>query len=286
MGGSRWAWNSASTVALIVLFGITAMIFAVSQHFRFFTTRQNRVFPAHFLKDWNLAGLFVSTACGIGSIFIAIYYVPLYFLFVHGESGTQAAIRMLPYVCTYITGVVACGLLLKRTGYPIIWYMASSIVLVIGSALWSTVNESTPMAATYGYSILVGFGMTTTQAGYSLGPQLAKNAADASNILRFLNIAQQSAQMMALVVASAIFQNLTFNNLKTILQGTGYSDSDIQAAMAGAKSQILQNVSPDLRDQCIRAIVSTIQKEWYIVIACSAVMLVQSAFFRRTRFYS
>lgn len=286
MGGSRWAWNAGSTIALVVLFGVAAIAFVISQHFCIFTSQQNRVFPAHFLRDWNLAGLFLCTACGIGSIFVAIYYIPLYFLFVHGESGTQAAIRMLPYVCTYITGVVACGLLMKRTGFPIVWYIVSSMILVVGGALWSTVDETTPMAATYGYSILVGLGMTTTQAGFSLGPQLAKNDIDASNILRFLNIAQHSAQMMALVVASAIFQNRNFSNLKSILQETGYSDTDIQAAMAGAKSSVLQSLSPELRQRCIQAIVSTIQKEWYIVVACSAVMLVRSAFFTRDRFYS
>ncbi|OKL63507.1 hypothetical protein UA08_02056 [Talaromyces atroroseus] len=253
MGGSRWAWNAGSTIALIVLFGVASITFAVTQHFCVFTSRQNRVLPAHFFQNWDLAGSFLCIACGIGSIFISIYYIPLYFLFVHGESGTQSAIRMLPYVCTYITGVVTCGLLMKRTGYPIVCYIAASILLVVGSALWSTVNETTAMATTYGYSILVGFGMTTTQAGFSLGPQIV-NAADAPDVIRFLTIAQQSGQVTVLVIASAIFQNLTFDKLKRILQGTGYSDSDIQAAMAGTKSRMLESLSPQLRQRCIQAI--------------------------------
>ncbi|KAH6989645.1 major facilitator superfamily domain-containing protein, partial [Ilyonectria sp. MPI-CAGE-AT-0026] len=282
MGGARWAWSDAATIGCLVSFGVSLVVFILSQYWCVFTTRANRLFPGQFFRNGQMVLLFICTACGICPIFVSIYYIPLYFLFVHGESGTLAAIRMLPFVCVYIASVLACGIIMRRTGYPIMWYLFSGVFLTLGGALWSTVHDNTAVSTTYGYSVLLGLGMATTQAGYSLGPKLASSS-DFPNVINFLNVAQQSSQLIGLVVASAIFQNLTFRDLKRVLSGTDFSDADIQGAMAGARSQVLENVGPELRQKCIRAIVRTLEKEWYIVVACGGIYIICSVFMKRDR---
>lgn len=142
---------------------------------------------------------------------------------------------------------------------------------------------NTPIHQIYGYAIVLGLGMTTTQAGYAVGPLLVKPDR-VSELIQFLNISQGSSQLIGLAIASALFQNLTFSWLKKVLHGTGHSNSDIQAAIAGAKSTLLQTTTPELRKQCIDVIVRSIDDIWVLVIAAGALYMICSCFLTRRRF--
>lgn len=91
---------------------------------------------------------------------------------------------------------------------------------------------------------------------------------------------------MGLTIASAIFQSLTFPRLKTVLAeaGTGYPDSEIQAALAGARSHLLETADPELRARCIDVIVRSIQTDWVLCIAAGALYTICACFLTRKRF--
>ena len=71
-------------------------------------------------------------ACGGVALFVAVYYIPLYFQFVHGDSGIMSAVRLLPFICFYVATILLCGWLMPMTGYFILWYLASGILMLIG----------------------------------------------------------------------------------------------------------------------------------------------------------
>ena len=66
--------------------------------------------------------------------------------------------------------------------------------------------------------------------------------------------------------------------------GPGYTDDQIQAAIAGARSEVLRNASPEIRDQCIDVIVSVIGDVWTLVISAGALSTLSSCFLTRERF--
>lgn len=282
-GGTIWAWNDGRVIALIVVFGILTIVFGVTQYHSVLTSRDDRLFPCEFVRDPQLVLLYVCMACGGAALFVSIYYIPFYFLFVHGDSGTKAAVRLLPFVVFYVATILSCGAAMGRTGHHMVWYLVSGIFLTAGGATMYTIRMDTAPANIYGYAILLGLGMTTSQAGYAVGPLLVKPNRVAE-LIQFLNISQGQSQLISLTLASAIFQNLTYPRLKTVLAGTGYPDSEIRAALAGAKSTVLETATPELRAECIYVIVQGIQDAWVLVITAGALYAFCSCFLTRKRF--
>ncbi|KAH8650850.1 major facilitator superfamily domain-containing protein [Tricladium varicosporioides] len=282
-GGSIWAYNDGRIIALIVLFGVFTVAFAVTQYFSVFTNRIDRLFPLEFLRNPQLVLLYIIMACGGAALFVSIYYIPLYFLFVHGDSGTQAAVRLLPFICFYVGTILLCGAVMGKTGYHMVWFLVSGVFLTAGGALMYTVRAETSPMNMYGYSILLGLGMATTQAGYAVAPLLVKPDRVAE-VIQFLNISQGQSQLIGLAIASSVFQSKTFTGLKAVLDGQGFPDAEIQAAIAGAKSVILRTTTPELKAKCIDVIVRSIGDCWIMVLAAGACYTACSLFLSRKRF--
>ncbi|KAL4940536.1 major facilitator superfamily domain-containing protein [Aspergillus oleicola] len=261
-GGSIWVWNDDRVIALIVVFVLITIVFCVTQRYSFLTTPVDRVFPCEFLLNPQLILLYICMACGGAALFVTVYYIPLYFLFVHGDSGTQAAVRLLPFIFLYVATILTCSAVMGRTGYHNVWYLGSGIFMTCGGATIYTVRYHTTTANIYGYYVPSRTRKATTQAGYAVG--------------------------LALVQPDRwVFQSVGFQRLQSVLgETTQYTDTDIWAAIAGARSEILRSVSPEVREQCVDAIVETIGDVWVMVIATGALWTVFSLFLTRKRFVS
>ena len=282
-GGATWQWTDGRVITLIVVFGFLTIAFSITQYYAILTNETDRLFPCKFVRDPQLVLLYVCMACGGAGLFVSLYYIPLYFLFVQGDSGTQAAIRILPFICFYVTTILVCGATMGRTGYHMLWYLASGIFLTCGAATMYTVHAETSARKIYGYEVLLGIGMATTQAGYAVAPRLVK-AERVPEAIQFLNISQGQSQLIGLTIASAIFQTITYSGLRRVLAGTGYPDSEIQAAIAGAKSAVLETATPELRQQCLDVIVHSIGKVWVLVVAAGSLYTLCACFLTRSRF--
>ncbi|KAI1097407.1 MFS general substrate transporter [Jackrogersella minutella] len=281
-GGAVWAWNDGRIITLIVVFGVCFIALCVTQARATLTNKIDRLFPCDFLRNPQLVLLYVIMACGGAALFVSVYYIPLYYLFVYGLTGTQAAVRLLPYICCYVFSILLCGAVMGRTGYHALWFIFSGVLLTAGSATMYTVTGDTSNASIAGYTVLLGLGMTTSQAGYAVG-NLIVDPTRASELIQFLNISQGSSQLIGLAVASAIFQTKAFVGIKRVL-GPGYTDTQIQAAIAGARSEVLTNATPEIRAQCINVLVSVISDVWVLVISAGALYTLSSCFLTRKRF--
>ncbi|KAH8736400.1 major facilitator superfamily domain-containing protein [Ilyonectria robusta] len=282
-GGPEWAWNDARFIVLVVLFVVFLATFAVTQHYAVFTTKEDRLFPCEFLGNLQLVLIYIGMACGGAGLFVAVYYIPLYFLFVHGDTGTEAAIRLLPFICFYITAIMGCGYAMPRTGYPMIYYLLSGVLLTAGGAAMYTIKADSPASHTYGFSALVGFGLTISQAGYAVAGGIVKPERMA-DVIQFLNISQGQSQMLGLAIASAIFQSKAFEGMSVVLDGQGFTTEEIRAAIAGSQSKVLQSISPELRERCLNVLVETIADIWIMVIVAGALLTICACFMSRKRF--
>ncbi|KAF7563283.1 hypothetical protein G7046_g841 [Stylonectria norvegica] len=282
-GGPIWAWSDGRFIALVVLFVVFTAALAVTQQFAVLTTKTDRLFPCDFMGNPQLILLYICMACGGASLFVATYYIPLYFLFVHGDTGTQAAVRLLPFVCFYVTSILFCGWALPRTGYHMAWYLVSGMFLTAGGAAMYTIKADSPASYTYGFSVLLGLGLTYTQAGYSVTSSIV-SPDRMSDAIQFMNVAQGQSQMLGLVIASAIFQSKAFEGMKAVLQGQNFSTEEIRAAIAGSQSKVFETISPELRARCTDVIVKTISDIWIMVITAGALLIVCSLFLTKKRF--
>jgi len=285
-GGASWAWNNGRTIALIVIFGVALVLFALQQGTAFLTTTTRRLFPVDFLKRRSLVALYVATSAAATSLFITIYYIPLYFSFARGDSGIESAVRLLPFICVVIFSTLLNGALMPKFGFYLPWYIVSGIFLTIGGSLmYALVDASTPPSRIYGFSVLIAIGSgISQQAAYSIAPAKV-GFQRASDAVGFINVAQIGAVVIALTISYATFQNIGYSHVSAALAGQGFSADDIHAALAGAKSGIFTSVTPELRQAVINGIVKAISDGYILVIVSGIVTLITSIFLRWERLF-
>lgn len=285
-GGTQWQWSDGGTIAFIVLWAVAAVAWALQQGLALFTTKENRIFPVDFLTHRSQWFLHIGTACGATTFVIPVYYIPLYFQFVHGESGIESAVRLLPLILITVFAIMLNGVLLPAFGYYFPWYVAAGAFQIIGGALfYAAVDAQTSNARIYGYSVLLALGGGLAHQGsYSVSTAKA-GAGRASDAVGFINMAQIGGIMVALTITSAIFQNVGYQNLSNAMAGQGFTPADIRAALAGQKSRVFETASPEVRAAAIDAIVDAISEGYILVIAAGALAFVTALFMKRERLF-
>ncbi|EKV04832.1 MFS transporter, putative [Penicillium digitatum] len=271
-GGVEWSWKDGRNIALYVVSAVCTIAFVLSQYFCVGTTKQDRLFPSEFLRNPTMTLLYVIMACGGAALFVAVYYIPLHFQFVHGDSGVMSAVRLLPFVCFYVATILLCGYAMPKTGFFIIWYLMSGVFMLIGAVLIYTVRLDTSPSNVHGYSILMGLGMTIVTPDR------------VAECIQFMNIGQGQSHLLGLAIASAIFQTKTFSGLTALLGDKGYSRADIQGAIAGTQSTLMERLPPALKTAALKVIVSSISDVYVMAISAGALYVVASCLLPRRRF--
>lgn len=132
-GGALWAWNDGRTIATFVVLGVLIIAMVIQQYFLIYTTVEHRVFPGELLKRRTPMLLFFAMNGTTAAAFIAIYFIPVYFQFVKGDSGLPSSVRLLPIVIPYVFSIIINGGGMPVTGYYMPWFVISGILITTGS---------------------------------------------------------------------------------------------------------------------------------------------------------
>ncbi|KAE9377238.1 MFS general substrate transporter [Stipitochalara longipes BDJ] len=284
-GGTTWAWGDGRTIGTFVACFLILILFCLQQYFSILTTPTNRLFPISFLKSRTMVLLYTASAASGAALFIPVYFIPLYFQFSRGDSGLQAAVRLLPFICVDITFVMVQGILMPLVQYYFPFYIISGLFTVIGGALMYTVTATTSASAIYGFTVLIAIGAGIgSQAAYSIAP-VKVHPSKISDSIGFINVAQIGGIVLALSISGAVFQNTAFGSLTKVLAGMRFSEQDIRSAIAGSKSAVFEGVSEEVRARAIEVIVQAIGKTYILVVAGGAVALVSAVLMRKEKLF-
>lgn len=117
-GGDSWDWGDGRTIATFVMSGTLLGLTFIQQWFAILTTPEARMSPPNYLlKNRSQILLNIQTAATVTNIFVPLYYIPLYFQFVHGDTAIKAAVRLLPFILVLVATNMASGYLLPTIGY-------------------------------------------------------------------------------------------------------------------------------------------------------------------------
>ena len=243
--------------------------------------------PGQFLKSRTFVLLYVAQSCVQTALAVPIYYVPLFFQFARSESTITSALRLLPLVLVNIVVVFANGALLPRFRYYMPWYLASGVFNTAGGALlFARLTPSVGNAEVYGYTVLLALGTgLAQQAAYSVAS--AKRLDQVADAIGFINSAQVGSVVVALTFAALVFQNVGFQKVKRALEGTGFRDEDVRAALGGAKSRAFESdaLSQEVRDKVEHGIVEAIRWTFLLILIAGVVGLAASLLMKRERVF-
>ncbi|GIZ48089.1 hypothetical protein CKM354_001116200 [Cercospora kikuchii] len=286
-GGATWAWGSDATIAMFVVSGVLAIGMVLQQGFVLFTTREARQFPPrHILSDWTLILLNIVTAMAAVNIYVPLYYIPVYFAFVHGDSAIVAAVRLLPYI-VFLAGMnMASGALLSRIKYYWALYVAGGVLMTVGGATMFTVTPEVAKANIYGYSIILGAGTGLIfNAGYTVcGVKTmirTGSGLDVQRAISMINLSQLGFQMGSLLIGGQIFQSYARANLARALDSQDFSGAQISSIIAGAHSALFESLSDELKHAAVSAITSAIGRVYIFSIVAGAVTVICAAVMKK-----
>lgn len=140
-GGSVYAWDSGSEIALWVVSGLLMIAFALVTVFHPLVPSANKLYPFHLAKKFELNNLQYQLFSGFGCLLITVYFTPLIFQFTRGDTPTEAGVRLLPTVCMVGFFSIVSGVLMPKFGYHMPWYVFGNALVLAGSAC---MGKSTP----------------------------------------------------------------------------------------------------------------------------------------------
>ncbi len=285
MAGGQWPWNDGRTIGTIVAFVVTLTVFALQQTFCIFTTEENRSFPIDLLRSRSQILLAIGTAANITSLFVLVYFVPIYFQFVHNDSALQAAVRLMPYVVVTVSFNLSAGHLLSKIKYYMPIYVVSGVFMTLGGSLLTAyLDPATPQGYIYGFSVLTAIGLgLTLQIGYAVATLKAPDRMGSALALQ--NVAQIGGSVIALVIAGQVFQSTAISNLTKVLAGTGYTAAEIQSAVAGAQSHVFEELTGTQRNAAVAAITQAMQKSFILVCVGGGVLTISGVLMKREKLF-
>jgi MFS family permease len=275
MPGGQWPWRDYRTILTFVFFGLVLAAYIIQQYFRLFTTPETQTFPVKLLQSRIQILLYIATSANITMLFVVVYFVPVYFQFVHNDTALMAAVRLLPYIVICVVFNLAIGAFMPRLQYYMPVFVVSGVLMTVGGALLTAYlgRVDLPVSYIYGFTVIVAVGTgLTLQIGYTVATMKVSSPSDIGKALALQNVSQIGGTVIALVIAGQVFQSTAVKNLEQVLSGLGYSQGDIHAAVAGAQSELFTTIGGELRDRAVEAVTGAIQRTFALTVVAGGVL--------------
>lgn len=288
-GGVQYSWTNYRILVLFVVSAVCLVVFAALQIWR----PKAGLVPLHIIRQRSVAAAVAYAFCAGAAATILIYYVsrlprsssisivlirdqlPLWLQGVKGKSASQSGILFIPFLLGFVVFALCAGLLVSRTGYYVPLLLAGTILMSIGSGMFSTLSVSSNRAQFIGYQFLfaagTGFGnnQPLTAVQKVLGPE------DVPLGPSMVAFAQTFGAAVFLVVA----QNVFVRHLLGTLRAAGWSVSAEDILSVGA-TKLLDaagkqggNVSADA---LLQAYSSSVTATFWVVLGLSLATAVGS----------
>ncbi|KXJ93653.1 major facilitator superfamily domain-containing protein [Microdochium bolleyi] len=280
-GGSTWPWGSGSATAIYVVFGVVLVAYILQQTFSIGTAPDRRILPiAAFTTSPSVLLVTICNVCAAMAYGVTLYYTPLYFAFTRGENPVAAAVRLLPFIGTFIIMIFVAGGALPKVRYYMVFFVTGAVLLLLGSGLWQLVRPDTPESSVLGFEALIGLGCGLV---WSLGMPVASVLLPKSmqfDVAMMYNLSQLGAVAVSLSIAGAVFQNVGRSFVQDAVErgggGATFSDHEYLELLTGVSSDLIVRagqIDPALAADVVAAVTAVIVRLFWIVFAAGLLSL-------------
>jgi hypothetical protein len=112
-GGNRFAWKSATIIGLFVGAGLMIILFGAWQ----VCQGDEASIPPRIIANRTIIFSATTSFLGMGAMNIVMYYIPIWFQVVKGESPLKSGVRLLPMVLASLVMSILSGGLGKSSSY-------------------------------------------------------------------------------------------------------------------------------------------------------------------------
>ena len=156
-----YAWSSARVVGLFVATGVGLIVFVVWQWYM----GDKALLPGKIVLQRTVVCSCIIALFTYAVMGMHVYFLPIWFQAVEGDSAIHSGISMLPYMLASAVFSLLAGIFVSKNGLftpPAILGLA---IGTVGCGLLSMLHVSTPSSRWIGYQIVVstGLGMAVQQ---------------------------------------------------------------------------------------------------------------------------
>ncbi|MEH0938353.1 MDR family MFS transporter [Micromonospora psammae] len=172
-GGTEYDWGSAVIVGLFVAGGLLGVAFVLQEARVAEPILPLRLFRSATFALANSAGFVLGLV-----MFGSIIFIPLYLQIVKGASPTRSGLLMLPMMAGIIVTSVLTGRAMSRIGRYKWFPVAGSVVLLVGTLLFTRLEVETSLWVAFGFMVVIGVGLGLCMQSLILGVQNAVDVRD------------------------------------------------------------------------------------------------------------
>ncbi|RUS29735.1 major facilitator superfamily domain-containing protein [Jimgerdemannia flammicorona] len=266
-GGNSYAWDSAVIISLFVVGGvlIIALILVEGYH------AKEPIIPGHVFKMRTPMAVFImSLFFGIG-FFGMIYYLPIYFQVVEGESATASGLELIPLMAGMVACTIVSGNLVSRFGIYRIYITLGAALLTVGAGLISTLTAETGHAEQIGYLIICGMGMGLSMQTMTLAAQSSVEYKDVAVVTTLINFWRTIGGVLGIAISGSIFNNKLLASLTSL-------QLDFSIAAARTNVAYVQMLPEAVKGQVINSYVQSLSLVFIVGTPLAGVTFLASLF--------
>ncbi|KAH8697990.1 MFS transporter [Talaromyces proteolyticus] len=153
-GGTQYQWSDSRMIALLTVFSVLLVAWVVVQWRR----GDHATVPLRILRQRTVACSTFYIFLGSASFVLLIYYLPIWFQAIKGDSADQSGIHSLPTVLSVVVFAISGGFSVTFVGYYTPFMIAGSMIMAIGAGLLLLFRVHTSLVMWLGFQIVFGAG--------------------------------------------------------------------------------------------------------------------------------
>ncbi|KAI8330877.1 major facilitator superfamily domain-containing protein [Chlamydoabsidia padenii] len=267
-GGEIFPWKSAAVIAPLVLsFGLVGFFAVIESKFA-----REPILPPRLFKKRSVVSTVITNWWFGVNFFSLVYYLPVYFQVVKGDSAMWSGIRLIPMQMVLCVASTSSGFLITKTGAyrPFIWVGTSILTLHVG--LVSLFDVNTNFSMIYGITVIGGFGMGLMFSSTIISLQAAVERTDISVVTGLGNFARLLGAAVGIAIASSILNSGLAERLPSILP-----PEYVQPTMKSSLF-VRDGLPQQYQAATLQAYADSLRMIWYIMIPLTAMGVISSAF--------
>jgi len=163
-GGNERPWDDATVIALICVSPIIFLFFlAWERH-----VGDKAMMPLVLFKRKTQWGASLTAFFTFFNMFLAVYYLPIFFQAVRHHSAARSGIDIIPYMLSMVRCLIISGGFVKKVGHYWSLLFLRPLPTAVGAGLLFTIDEHTSLPKLIGFQILFGVGVGCIMQSYAI----------------------------------------------------------------------------------------------------------------------
>lgn len=237
-GGKEYAWNSTPVITLFVLMVVFFASFIIIE----LKVSIEPVLPSRVFVHNVILSLIASFMLGAVE-FVAVYYLPVYYQFVHGATPSGSGYRLIPFLAAISLCCFISGYLIKifNTIRGVMW--VGGVISIVGVCLVAFMRQNSTLAEQIIFMLINGIGLGLIFQLTIFTLTLSVPPEDVAIVSGLFTFAMNIGGVISLSIAGTVYNSILNTQLTqkfSHLNHTNLLDPQILKQLSWKNKEVLQ----------------------------------------------